>query len=364
MKTIAKLLSLTLVVLLLSQDMRAQDPRFSQYAASPLTLNPAMTGVFNGNYRVSAIYRSQWRSILNGESVPLFRTFSASYDMRFGGIGQLGDAFGLGVVFLTDKAGEAEYGTNQVTLSLAYHKSVSRKQNQFISLGFQAGFANRGLNYNNLRFGDQFDGEGFNPNLQTGEVIGDDNFWYYDINVGLFYYWVNPNSSNKGRTNAYAGFSINHLNRPNQSFYEGQDANLYMKYTANIGAQFPLGRDSRVDLLPQAMILMQGPAFETNMGAYVKIFFQQNKPNENAFYIGPFYRIVGRDNVTDDGGITSEALIIAARIDYSTFTMGLSYDMNFSELTDATNTRGGFEISLQHVGSFKKKNKTHFCPRF
>lgn len=364
MKTFTRLLAIVLTLCYFVQDAQAQDPRFSQYALSPLTLNPALTGNFNGNYRVSAIYRSQWSSILSGEAVPLFRTFSGSYDMRFALRSQTGDAFGVGAVFLTDKAGEAEFGTNQVTLSLAYHKGVSSQKNQFISLGIQAGFAQRGLNYNNLRFGNQFDGEGFNSTLISGEVIGDNNFWFYDINAGLFYYWVNPNSSNKGRTNFYAGFSVSHLNRPNQSFYEGEDANLYMKYTTNIGAQFPLGKGSQVDFLPQAMILMQGPAFETNVGGYFKIFFVQNKPNENAFYIGPFYRIVGRDNVTDKGGITSESLILAARLDYSTFSLGIAYDLNFSELTDATNTRGGFEIALQHVGAFKKKNRVISCPRF
>lgn len=359
MKTTLRLIPLLAVLFLLCTDVQAQDPRFSQYYASPLTLNPATTGVFPGNYRITAIYRSQWRSVLNGESVPLFRTFSGSYDMRFGGLGKMGDAFGVGVVFLTDKAGEAEFGTNQINVSLAYHKSLSTQENHYIGLGFQGGVANRGINYANLRFGNQFDGEGFNPILQSNETLDDDNFWYYDINVGLFYYWVNPNSSNKGRTNIYAGFSVNHLNTPNMSFYQGQSSDLYMRYVGNVGAQFPLGSGSRLDLLPQVMFMMQGPHFETNVGTYVKIFFVQNKPNENAFYIGPYYRIVGGVN-----GTGSEALILAARLDYSTFTMGISYDLTFSDLTDATNTRGGFEISLQHVGTFKQKNKTKFCPRF
>jgi len=61
----------------------AQDPHFSQYTASPLYLNPAMTGVFGCNYRLTMIYRSQWSSVLRDEAVPMFRTTGASYDMRF-----------------------------------------------------------------------------------------------------------------------------------------------------------------------------------------------------------------------------------------------------------------------------------------
>lgn len=357
-----RLLLLLMVVMLVGKDAMAQDPRFSQYNASPLVLNPAMTGLFNGSYRVTAIYRSQWRSILSDEAVPLFRTFSGSYDMRFSGIGQMNDAFGVGAVFLTDKAGEAAFGTNQVNLSFAYHKSLSKDANHYVTLGIQAGAAQRGLNYNNLRFGNQFNGEGFDPTLNSGEVIGDDNFMFFDVNAGLMWYYASK--KNKGRFNVYAGFSMGHLNTPNQSFYEGQNADLPMKYTGTVGAQIPLGKRSQVDVLPTLMLLSQGPAFELNMGALVKVFFDRSDPQGNAFYVGPYYRIVGRDNVTDKGGITSEALILAARVDYSSFTLGLSYDLNFSELTNATNTRGGFEISVAHIGAFKKKPKSGLCPRF
>lgn len=362
MKQISRLLILVLVFALVGKDAMAQDPRFSQYNASPQTLNPAMTGLFNGTYRVTAIYRSQWRSILGDEATPLFRTFSGSADMRFGGIGQMNDAFGFGFVFLNDQAGEAQFGTNQINMSFAYHKSLSRDGNQYLTLGIQAGAAQRGLNYNNLRFGNQFDGEGFNPILNSGEVIGDSKFMYFDVNAGLMYYYASK--KNKGRFNVYAGFSVSHLNTPNQSFYEGQNADLPMKYTTTAGARVPLGKRSQVDVLPSIMILNQGPAFEMNLGAMAKIFFDRTDPNGNAFYVGPYYRIVGRDNVTDKGGITSEALILAARLDYLGFTMGLSYDLNFSELTNATNTRGAFELSLAYVGDFKKGPSKIICPRF
>jgi len=44
---------------------KAQDPGFSQFFASPLTLNPALTGKFNGIVRVAGNYRNQWPSINN-----------------------------------------------------------------------------------------------------------------------------------------------------------------------------------------------------------------------------------------------------------------------------------------------------------
>ena len=35
----------------------AQDVHYTQFYNSPLTTNPALTGVFNGSYRIGAIYR-------------------------------------------------------------------------------------------------------------------------------------------------------------------------------------------------------------------------------------------------------------------------------------------------------------------
>ena len=46
-------------------DTEAQDPAFSQFFASPLTLNPALTGKFNGAVRIAGNYRNQWPQINN-----------------------------------------------------------------------------------------------------------------------------------------------------------------------------------------------------------------------------------------------------------------------------------------------------------
>ncbi|MEK7225921.1 MAG: type IX secretion system membrane protein PorP/SprF, partial [Bacteroidota bacterium] len=58
------LLTLIAGVALLSEST-AQDPNFSQFFASPLTLNPALTGKFDGLFRVAGNYRNQWPTIPN-----------------------------------------------------------------------------------------------------------------------------------------------------------------------------------------------------------------------------------------------------------------------------------------------------------
>jgi len=358
MKTPMKLSSLLVLAIALCMEGFAQDPHFSQYNASPLNINPAMTGMFNGNYRITAIYRSQWHSILGSnefdkKGVPQFRTTSASFDLRIP-IPSNKDAFGVGLNFLNDAAGAAEFGTNSISLNLAYLKALDQQGKNFLSLGFQAGVNYRSINYQNLRFGNQFDGTGFNPSLNHQEpFINDDKFLFFDLGAGLFWYYF-P----KKRTNYWAGFAVSHLNRPDVSFFEDEEAKLYMRYTGSGGLQVPLG--GSLDLLPSFLVMSQGPAFETQVGTYIKLLFESNKPQGNAFYIGPWYRIVrGLDKT-----IASEALILATRFDYSSFSLGFAYDLNFSELTVATNSRGSFEVSALHVGSFKQKPKVIYCPRF
>ncbi|HQQ95111.1 MAG TPA: type IX secretion system membrane protein PorP/SprF, partial [Bacteroidia bacterium] len=52
-----------LVLIFYGTLYKAQDVHFSQYYFSPLSLNPANTGNYDGNYRFFGNYRSQWREI-------------------------------------------------------------------------------------------------------------------------------------------------------------------------------------------------------------------------------------------------------------------------------------------------------------
>jgi hypothetical protein len=58
-------LFLTFLILISVLSLKAQDPNFSQFFASPLTLNPALTGKFDGVFRIAGNYRNQWPTINN-----------------------------------------------------------------------------------------------------------------------------------------------------------------------------------------------------------------------------------------------------------------------------------------------------------
>jgi hypothetical protein len=69
---------LTLLLCCWNTRLTAQDKHFTQFYAAPLALNPALTGALDGKYRVSTIYRDQWRKVLDEP----IKTFAVGADLR------------------------------------------------------------------------------------------------------------------------------------------------------------------------------------------------------------------------------------------------------------------------------------------
>jgi Bacteroidetes-specific putative membrane protein len=159
----ARNLAAMLFVALCHLTLSAQDKHFTQFYASPLTLNPALTGAMEGSYRVTANYRDQWRKVLDNP----IRTFSAAADLRFDANKRKNseDAIGLGIMFFNDKVSVVDFSTTQIAVSLAYHKALGIEQTQFLTVGVQGGLSQRNLTYGSLNFHDSFDG-------QTGYTLG------------------------------------------------------------------------------------------------------------------------------------------------------------------------------------------------
>ncbi len=97
-----KLLLMMMAVVLqmgLTSRVKAQiDPHFSQYYAYPIYLNPALTGVINGDLRVNANFKNQYATINNA-----YQTEGLSLDYR------PTDKVGVGFNVLNQAAGDVGY---------------------------------------------------------------------------------------------------------------------------------------------------------------------------------------------------------------------------------------------------------------
>ncbi len=331
-----------------------QDQHFTQFFASPLTLNPALTGTFDGKYRLGLIYRDQWRNVTD---VP-YRTFGTAIDMRFPvkpGQRSNADAFGGGIQFFSDKVPAFDFSTTQMQLSMAYHKSLSRNNDQFLSLGFQAGIVQKNLNYENLNFDDQFNGTtGYTETSE--EVLPGNNFSYLDYAAGLNY-----TLAPAGKPGFFAGIAISHFNRPQLSFFydkrepvkRGDDL-LHIKYTAYLSGQIPLGE--RIALHPRAMGYLQGPHFTTNAGTNIRFLLDNAKGT--AVHLGAWAR-----SVRDEGWrVGLESVVGMLGLEFSNVLLGISYDANVNPLVFNGRQQGSLEISLAYLGNYL--NDSVLCPRF
>lgn len=345
-------------------SVQAQDIHFSQFYLSPLNLNPAMTGVMNCNVRLVANYRNQWASVLKNNA---FSTYSVSYDQRIP-VGRY-DYFGVGGTFWGDRAGESNFSTTTGKLAFSYSKRMGgyRDKNHYLVVGVQGGAAQRSIDFLNLRWPNQHDGEGgFDPSIGSGETgLVNDNFIFADFEAGLLWFTVlNENS------NFYIGGAFHHLTSVDQSFYD-ESANvdqggttLYPRFTGHVGGEFMVGNN--FGLVPGLIVMRQGPSFQTNFGTSLKFLLGNTRFNYQAFQIGGWVRLANRyqNEETAKGlGILSDAAILSTRFDYNDFSLGFSYDINISPLATASGGNGGFEFALVYKICGQEKRNV-YCPRF
>jgi len=336
-------------LLLATVAVQAQDIHFSQFYMSPTNLNPALTGVMNCNGRFSFNYRSQWQSVLKSNA---FNTTSASYDARTP-VGR-SDFFGYGLTLWGDQAGESSFSTVQGKLSLSYSKKMGgyRKRAHYLVAGGELGLAQRSVNFLNLRYGSQFDGEGWDVNIPSNENFVRDNFTFGDIGAGLMWFTVLDDN-----TNFFIGTSFNHLNAPNQSFGNQSGVQLDGKVAIHGGGEFMFNRN--VGLVPGFVAFFQGPSMQVNAGTSVKFIVGKQAFNYQAFLFGLWARVSKDFN----SGMAMDALIFSTRFDYNNFTFGFSYDANVSNLRPASNGNGGFELAISYK-LCRGFSRNVYCPRF
>lgn len=333
---------------LIATDVQAQDPRFSQINASSIFVNPAMTGLYEGQMRVTANYRDQWSSFLG--QVP-FRTFGGSVDYRFYAMKR--DFFSVGMTFMSDEGGDSRLSMNRMNVTASYMKQLTGGRGwrnvQYLVAGAQVGMAQNSINWAAMRFSTQFDGSGYNGNLPNGENMANFNKFYSDINAGLMWYAL------LGRDRSvYAGAAVHHINQPNISFLENTSETLYSTFVIHGGGEIPLSRD--VSLLPVGRFMLQGASYEADLGATVR--FTTSDFRDVALRAGLTGRIVNSIN-----NISSDAITVISALEWDRWSLGLSYDITVSGLAAANDGRGAFEISLIYVHPASRRLGM-YCPTF
>lgn len=309
------------------------DPHFSQYYVYPAWLNPALTGAFDGDYRISGIYRNQWGNI----SSP-FSTFGISGEIN------TSKNVNLGVSVLSQKAGDGGYNYTTAYGNVSYTGvRWGRNETKRLVFGIQAGIIQRGFDRSKLTFGDQWNPVfGYNPGTASSEVLSKTRATAFDVGAGVMYFDAEPGK----KTNLFAGFSASHLTKPDDYFGSTGNAKFPVRLTGHAGLRIAVS--DVFSITPNFLYLGQGSATEKMIGAYG----QYKATSDVNLLIGANYRF--EDAVSPFVGFT-----------YKNMMLGASYDINSSDLGKLVNGSNSFEISLSIIGrkSAKTPEVEFVCPR-
>lgn len=320
--------SFTIALLLFftsSLRLSAQDIHFSQFFNAPYAQNPANIGQFDGDYRMGAVYRQQWRSV----TIP-YNTFGIGGDAAdLAGVKGLG----LGAWLYNDKAGTSQLNTFHADLGLGWGVHFGEYRRHNLTAGLQFGFTNASINYNALRFDAQYNGFSYDPSLGTGEGFDRSARSRMDLHAGLRYEYALEK-----RRRFHAGLAFFNLTTPNASLFNDAPSPLDLRTVVHAGAQLPLRR--RVDLLPLLQWQSQGTFRELDLGGTVRYILLDRWNLVRTVQAGLYMR-------------AKDAGYLYAGLEHDDWTFGLSYDINLSRLEPASRNRGGFEITAIRV--FRKR---------
>ncbi len=331
-----------LLLLVMAVDAQGQDIHFSQFYNSPLNINPALTGVFPEDVRISGHYRRQWQSV----PVP-YLTFSGAYDSRLYHPIAPSGFFGYGVLFNYDRQGIADLQLTQLSLSGSYTQPLN--EYNLLTAGVQVGFANRGFATDDLTFANQYNGDVFDPGLPTREDFSNTSRSFFDLGAGLN--WL---MQLDGGFRLNSGLGVFHLTTPEVNFFDQTKANLPMRFSLYTIGSAPL--NARMDMQFRLMYQNQSPFRETLLGTALVYYLNRGRGQELAVQLGTNYR-----RSHDE----SDAIIPTFGVRYLMWRAEFSYDINTSKFQEATNGNGGPEISVIYtITKVKPPAAFKACPIF
>lgn len=311
----------------------SQDFHLSQYDAAALNVNPAMTGLFKGDYRIHGHYRTQWAAVATKPFTTGLIAFDTKYKKNWAFGGQLANF----------RAGTGGYNVVSFLPSAAYRRAFGESKHHFFSLGAQLGFFQKSINASSLTFANQYvntNGGEFNQSLSTGETFANNGILKFDVNMGLMYYYSKPNN----RINPFGGVAFYHLTRPVESFL-GESNRLAIRPALIGGARVVI--NEKIALTPKLFYQYQDEASEFTYAIASQFYLEAY----DIFLLGTF---IFRNE---------DAAILEFGAKYGNFIGRLSYDINTSSLNNASNGRGGTEFSLTYIFNRPNPNPVPTCPK-
>lgn len=315
----------------------AQDPHFSQFFASPLTINPANTGNFSGSLRAALNSRTQLPEFNNAYST---KTLSLDAPILKKYIKE-DDKLSVGLLILSDQSGNKLLNDNNIAASVSYSKALDENANHSIALGFQVNYSMYRFDPLKANFEDQLRAGGFTGS--SAEMILGNNFTKNttDVNAGILY-----TGSTSDDNIFYVGASYYHFAKPTVGF-------ITPTYFTN----------SRINV-------HGGAYFSLSSAASLHTSFQyQQQGNTNELLVGgAFSYYLGTDNGLElYAGLwtrVKESMIPYVGLEWNHIRAGFTYDVGGKNTIASSRSYQSSEISLIYILDNRSKAFEMKCPKF
>lgn len=331
-----------LLFIVLPVTIQAQNPYFSQYYASPLFLNPALSGA-NREISFGVNHRSQW----NSNDAPYeISQFSLIYPLLTKGAQQdhLG---GVGFSVFKDVSGDGGI-VQSLGINASGSYRVSLDQHNTVLFGLQGGIIQKSVDFSNLRWGSQYDNIiGYDDRISPS--LGDfkENTLFPVFDAGIFWHYAHHANSYSIASRSWAifnGFTASNINQPDESFLKDGKSKLPMLFKLHGGVDIRKSRSLKIS--PNYLLMYQNGNKQLNVGAYLTYSLISDAYGRNPkifdMQIGAWHRF-------------NDSFIFMAGGSGRSFSLGFSYDMNSTSMRYNSLGKSAYEISIKY--KIKKGNE-------
>lgn len=326
---------------LFTQKATGQDVHFSQFFESAALRNPALTGIYSGDYKVGVNYRNQWSAF----AVP-FQTALVSAETKALLRESTRDYLSFGLTAVYDKAGSIDFTSVSVYGAVNYNKALGAESQTYLSVGLCGGYIQRSFDVSKMKFANQFMSGSYSAANSSGENINFGVVRHWDVSSG-----VSLSGALSSSANYYIGVAGYHISKPAESYFDETLIRLTTRWSGNLGVSARLSNGFGLTI--HANYQNQQPYQEIIGGALLSHGFH-NSDNSRKIILsaGCFYRY-------------KDALIPMVKIDYDTWALTVSYDKSLSGDRLYLSGFGGYELSLSMRGNYNRRKSTDLkCPRF
>ncbi len=315
MKKVLNILMLLVASLFVVKNGVAQDPHFTQFHRIPTFYNPASAGHGVEHIRLTMLYRNQWSSVTSP-----FKTQALFFDKQVSKVG-------FGINMINNTSGDAGIKQFNLTGTLSYRFTFRKNQ---VAAGIQVGLIQKSFDPSKMTFDDQYTpDQGFDPSNPTTESFSYTKLTRPDFGTGFLWTYGKDDNS---RFHPYAGLSLVHLTQPKETFIEiPNEIPRKMVMQGGMGIKI----NDHFTVTPMAMLSKQQFAQEMIYGVLATLPLQ----GRDRFETGIFNR-------------QKDALAVYVGYQWTSFMMGVSYDVNTSGLTGGP---GAFELTVTYIPKAKEK---------